>query len=314
MWLDTLVLVVLACFGLAGAVRGGLASALSVITLLGAYAAAIFAATHYGASAAERLGLSEFVGPPLAGVAAFFVGYFGLGIASAVLKRRERRRRNGSRSAGDRLIGMGFGALRGGVVVLLLCMLAIWLDAFRSAGLAPFVPELGSSRAAEVTESVVEAGVLAAVDGEGPDARFLARMASRPAASIAELGALIDDPRIQALQGDTLFWTYVENGAVDNALNRSSFFDIIHDDALRAHLAELGLVDTDTASDPIAFRDAADAALRELGPRLQALRDDPALQRLVDDPEVVALLRSGRPAALLAHPGFRGFVADVATR
>jgi hypothetical protein len=139
-------------------------------------------------------------------------------------------------------------------------------------------------------------------------------MAARPATSIAELQTLIDDPHIQAVQRDALFWTYVENGAVDNALNRASFFDIVHDDALRARLAELGLVDATAGSDPIAFRAAAAEALREVGPRLRALRNDPAVRRLVEDPEVAALLRSGETVELLAHPGFRTLVAKVATR
>jgi hypothetical protein len=52
--------------------------------------------------------------------------------------------------------------------------------------------------------------------------------------------------------------------------------------------------------------------LRQLGPRLRALREDPALNELVEDPEVQLALQSGDTMALVSHPGFRQLVARVA--
>jgi hypothetical protein len=51
--------------------------------------------------------------------------------------------------------------------------------------------------------------------------------------------------------------------------------------------------------------------LREVGPRLRGLRDDPALRELLQDPEVAAAVQSGDHLALLSNPGFRAVVARV---
>jgi hypothetical protein len=139
-------------------------------------------------------------------------------------------------------------------------------------------------------------------------------MAARPGTSIAGLQAALDNPHIAALQQDRLFWTYVESGAVDAALNRRSFLEVTYDDALREQLAAMGLVDEAASGDPQVFRSTAEAVLREVGPRIRGLRDDPELKKLIADPEVAALLESGNTLALLGHAGFRDFVARVASR
>ena len=108
-----------------------------------------------------------------------------------------------------------------------------------------------------------------------------------------------------------MFWTYVENGSVDAALNRASFVRLSRDDALRERLAELGLVGPDAAFDSRAFRATARDVLREVGPRLREVRHDPALQELMEDPDVVAAVQSGNHLALMTHPGFRDVVARV---
>jgi uncharacterized membrane protein required for colicin V production len=314
MWLDATVIAILALFTTIGIVRGGLVSCMSALSLVVAYAAAIVGATRYGPAAAGRFALPGILGPPLVGLALFLAAYFTMGVASSLLKGRERRRRRGPRSVRDRFLGACFGGLRGAFVALLLATLAIWLDALRATGTAEFLPPVGASRAAVVTESLVEAGVEAALGDAGPGARFAARMAARPGASIAELEAVLDNPRIGSLQDDRLFWTYVESGAVDAALNRGSFIDVSRDAELRGQLATLGLVDVDAGRDPLAFRATVDAVLRELGPRIRDLRNDPELQRLIADPEVARLLQSGDTAALLGHPGFRDLVVHVASR
>jgi uncharacterized membrane protein required for colicin V production len=314
MWLDTVVIAILACFVTAGVLRGGLAAGMSVVTLAVAYAVAILGATRSGPGVAEQLGLPGILGAPIVGAVLFLVAYFVMSAVSAKLKRWERKRRLGSRSVRDRFLGGCFGLLRGGLIVLLLSVLAIWLDALRETGTADFLPELGSSRAAAVTESIVETGVESALSDAGVGGRFVARMAARPGASSADLQAVLDNPHIGALQEDRLFWTYVENGAVSDALNQQSFLVVTHDEELRTQLAAIGLVDEEAGRDPRAFRATAEEVLREVGPRIRGLRNDPELQKLIEDPEVASLIESGDTLALLGHRGFRDLVAHVASR
>jgi len=314
MWLDILALVILAGFALAGLLRGGLASGMSLASLLVAYAVGFGCATAFGAGAAAHLGVAELLGPPLVGAVSFLAAYFAMGLLSWGLKRREQKRRTGARSVRDRFLGACFGMARGGLVVLLLCVLALWLDALRASGKAEFLPEVGASRAAEITSELVEAGVEAALPEAGPGARVMARVAARPATSLVDLQNVLENPRVTNLQRDGIFWSYVETGAVDAALDRGSFSDVLRDRDLLDGFAALGVIEPEVVSDPRAFRDLAARALREIGPLIQRLRDDPEVQRLMSDPQVVSQVQSGDTLALLAHSGFRSLVASVASR
>ncbi|MDX1650470.1 MAG: hypothetical protein R3263_11510, partial [Myxococcota bacterium] len=108
------------------------------------------------------------------------------------------------------------------------------------------------------------------------------------------------------------FWSAVEAGEVERALRRRSFTGVMHDAALRARLAELGLVDRRAAADPRAFRLEMKAALTEAGARLRALRRDPGLQELLRDEDLQRRLRDGDTLALLGDPRFRDLVGRVA--
>jgi uncharacterized membrane protein required for colicin V production len=314
MWLDALVVMILVGFAVLGARRGALVAGFGVLSLAGAYSVAILAATQVGPLAATHFGL-----PPLAvsvgvGTLFFFTTYASVAGIGAWLARREPGEEEAGRSARDRFLGACFGCTRGAFVVLLVSLLAIWLDALRVTGVAASLPELGASRAAAVTETVVEAGVAAAFSDAGPGARVVARWAARPGTSASALQEVLASPAIADLQNDALFWTYVENGVIDAALNRGSFLSLSGDPEMRRRLADLGLIDEAAVSDPAAFRVIAGDMLRELGPRLRGLRDDSELQALVDDPQVAALVESGDTLALLGHAGFRRYVADVASR
>jgi uncharacterized membrane protein required for colicin V production len=311
MWLDALALLILGLFAGVGALRGGLASGLSLLTLGVAYTSAILAAPVYGGLAAELFGTPGWLGMPIAGSVAFLLALVVMSVVSRVLRRLEKRGQGEGRSARDRFAGGVFGAVRGGLVVLLLSYLAIWVDALRTTGTAPELPEIGPSAATSVTETLVEAGVGAMVDADAPSGRMLARMAARPGQSIAELQTLIEEPAIVELRGDAMFWTYVEHGSIDAALNRRGAMALVYDRGLRGRLGELGLIEDEAVEDPQAFREAAADVLREVGPRLRGLREDPALQELMHDPEVVAAVQSGNHLALLGHPGFRAVVARV---
>ena len=309
MWLDLIAILLLAFFIGMGAVRGMVAAAMGVISLAVAYAVAILAAPRLGAAVAAGLDIAELIAIPLAGTAAFLVSYILMGIVSRRLRERDLRRTRGHRSPRDRFMGGVFGLLRGGFLILLLSWLALWVDALRATGVAPGLPAVGPSTAAALTERVVEAGVQAALGDESPGGRMMARMAARPATAFTDFQAVMDHPAIADLQRDTMFWSYVEHGNVDAALNRVSFLRITRDDELRHQLGGLGLIDEAAVDDTRMFRVAASDVFREVGPRIRGLREDPELQQLLEDPEVVAMLQSGNSIGLMSHPGFRSVVS-----
>jgi uncharacterized membrane protein required for colicin V production len=314
MWLDAIAILVLGLFTLMGVLRGGLTAGMSLVSLGVAYAAAVASASRLGPVLAAEIGIPELLGLPIAGMLAFIAAYLLMGVLTAILRRIERRRRRGVlRSMRDRFLGGVFGAARGALIVLLLSWLAIWVDALRETGTVEGLPALGDSAAAAVTESVVEAGVEAAMSESGAAAPFVARVAARPGAAIGELQGLLESPRIEALREDRLFWSYVEHESVDAALNQRSFLGIAHDEELRHQLAALGLVDEEAAADAGAFRAAAADVMRKVGPRIRDLREDPELQELMQDPEVVAMAQSGDTLALMSHPGFRRLITRVAS-
>jgi uncharacterized membrane protein required for colicin V production len=314
MWLDGIALLVLGIFAGMGMLRGGLVTAMGLLSLAVAYATAIATASRFGPEVAGRLGLPEFLGLPLAGMAGFLAAYAVMGVLTVFLRRRSDRRRRGQpRSPRDRFAGAIFGATRGALIVLLLSWLAIWVDALRATGTLEGLPEIGDSTAAAVTESVVESGVQAALSDAGAAGPLMARVAARPGAAVTDVQAVLVHPRIEELRGDRLFWAYVEGGSVESALNQNSFARIVQDEELRRRFGNLGLIDESAADDPRAFRAALAEVLRAVGPRLRGLRHDPELARLMEDPEVVALVEAGNTWALMGHSGFQQLVARVAS-
>lgn len=311
MWIDLVGLGILALFVTIGAARGGLASAAGVISLALGYIAAVLAAKSFGAPVAEQLGLPGLLGAPVAGTAAFAVTFLVCGVITSLLKRWDKRRRGDlPRSGGDRLVGGLFGAVRGSLVVLLLGYMAIWVGAARQLGAGErfaALPETGSSALVGVTQNVVETAVTAAMSDSG--GRMAGRMAARPGETLKSLQTLLDDRRIQAVQKDRLFWTYVENGAVQSALNRRSFWRVVNDEQLRASFADLGLIGPAAAADATVFREEAEVVLSQIGPRLKGL--DQELEQLAKDPQILAMLESGDTMGLIGHPAIQNLVARV---
>ena len=257
--------------------------------------------------------LPGIVGIALAGCGVFLLVYLSIAIAGKLAVRAQRDRSGGVHSLRDRFLGGVFGAVRGGFLVLLVSWLALWLDALRVTGAPPVVPEVTASAAASATSAVVEASVGAALGGGGPEGAFVARLAARPALAVGELQHVLENPHFEALREDASFWTYVEAGSIDVATGRVSFLELARDAELRRELAALGLVPPEAAESEPAFTAAVSDVLRQVGPRLRALREDPALQELVKDPEVAALLSSGDYLGLLSHAGFRQLVSRVAS-
>jgi hypothetical protein len=137
------------------------------------------------------------------------------------------------------------------------------------------------------------------------------RLAAQPSETLQSLQSLLEDERIQALQEDHFFWTLVQGGASERALNRSSFYAISHDPEMRERLAGLGVISEEAARDVGVFRDDALSVLEEVGPRVKDLSEDPEIQRLAHDPEIVALLESGDTFGLIGHPDIQKLVSRV---
>ena len=317
MTVDLIALIVLALFVAYGAWRGAVASATGVATLVLGYGAGLWAAQSAGGSLAAQLGLPSVLGPPLAGTLAFgAVAVVGGFVGTGLRAWDEHRRGDLPRSGADRMMGGLFGALRGGLVVLLIAWLALWADAGRrlSGGeRLSAAPDTESSVVAGAAGAAIEKAVETALDdGEGgTSARVAARLAARPAEALAAVQELVEDERIRAIQEDRLFWTYVSNGAVDSALNRASFWRAIQDDDLRAQLGDLGLVGPEAVSDPRLFREAAGEVLTELGPKIKNLAEDEEIQELARNPQIVAMLESGDTVGLITHPDVKRIVARI---
>ena len=309
MWLDLFALGILVLFAVLGAAKGGLKTGLGLAALVVGYICAVLLAPIIGPRIAGPLDLSEWLALPLGGTLGFAAGYAAVAVLGALL-RRLAERHGDEKSPRDRFLGAMFGAVRGGLVVLLVSWLALWLDALRETGGGVPIPDISGSAAAAVTGEVVEHGSEAAV-GDQPGGRMVARIAAHPAAAIAEFEGVLENPNVTALRSDALFWSYVEHGNVDAAMNRSSFLQMERDVSLREQLAGLGLVHPVAATHRAIFRADLAQVLREVGPRIRALREDPALQELVEDPEVVAMLQSGDTMGLLRHPGLRRLVDRV---
>lgn len=312
MWLDVLAFCVIVALALYGAWRGGFRTGMALLALATGYTAAVLGASTLGPPLAAAFGLPELLGIPLAGSALFVAGYAAIALLAFVLARAGVGA--DEPSTRERFLGAVFGGARGALIVLLLAYLALWLDALRASGRELPLPPVADSAAARVTGAVVEAGMQAALSDAGAAGRVAARMAARPARALEEWQAVVDAPSVQELREDAVFWSYVENGNVDAALNRGGALRMLRDDALRERLASLGVVSEGAARDPGLFRDELIAVLREVGPRIRGLRDDPALQELVNDPEVLAMVQSGDTLALLGHPGFRALVERASTR
>ncbi len=312
MWLDLVGLAILAVFMVMGLLRGTLASLLRIVSLVIAYGAAIWAAPALGPAAAERMSLPSFLGVPIAGSLAFLATYTVLGIGSKLLQSWERRRREGEeRSIADRVGGSLLGAVQGAFIMLLIGWLGLWIDAGQASGSLQFVPDTSGSALARVSQVVVETGAAVMIGDDEPSARLAVNMAARPKETMAGMQRVFSNPRIQGLQNDRLFWSYVESGALDAALNQGSFLGIAHDETLRHELADLGLIQQTAASNPFQFRQEIRGILALVGPRMQELAEDPELQDLAQDPRVREALEQGDTLTLLRDPKVQRAVSDL---
>ena len=300
-----------------GAWKGVVRSLHALASLIVAYALGIVGATRYGALAASTLGISPALGPAVAGTGGFLLAFLAMSIVGFFVRRwDDERRYDGSRSGADRFGGALFGGLRGVVIAGLVGYLGVLLDVARDlapeGGVLASVPRAEGSLSAAATERAVETLVEAAL-GDDPAARIVARIAARPGERVRSIQALLDDPRILAVQDDSFFWTLVANGATERAINQRSLYRVSHDPELRRQLADLGLVSEQAAEDSEHFRDELRVVLGEIGPRIKGLRDDPEIQELARDPEIVEMLQAGDTLGLLTHPRIRALAEKLSS-
>jgi len=310
MWLNVVTLLILGAFMALGAVRGALATGLGLLSLAVAYACGLLLGPALGPPVSSALAVPSPIGVAVAGTGAFLVAYFAMGLLSTVIRRMSRSE-GADRSARDRFLGGVFGLVRGGLIAILLCWLAVWVDVLRATGSLEGMPEVGDAAAARFSSEIIESGIAFALKDAGPTGRMVARVAARPGVALSEIEAILDDDNVKQLRSDAMFWTYVEHGNVDAARNRVSFREVVRDAALRRRFADLGLVEEAAADDPRVFEDAMAEVLREVGPRIYGLKNDPELKELMQDPEVLAMLQSGDTLGLLRHPGFQDLVERI---
>ena len=309
MWIDAVAVLLLAIFAWLGARRGALASGLSLAGFALGYAAAIFAGMYAGGFAAALSGVSPVLGAPIAGTAAFLFVSLAVAIVSLVLRRRD----PAAPSTASRIGGGCFGALRGSLLVVLIGVLALWVDALprlanRDAGDVPVV----DTPLRTVARAAVAVGVETAL-GDTPGAALVAHTLAQPGEAIEQLRALAAMPEIAALAGDRDFWAHVEAGSMQAAVAQPSFQRLQWNATLRGQLAAVGFVDEISAGDPAIFALEMRGALEKIGPRLRQLREDPALARLANDPAVIDLVQRRDVVGLLANPALQSVLTRALT-
>jgi hypothetical protein len=307
---DAIAVVLAVVFVALGAFRGTLAGFLRVATLASAYLAGYLAATKLAVLLSLLTGMSKLGAAVVLGCVSFGVVYVVGAILSAVILKVERdRRADRPRSGYDRFGGACFGMLQAGLALLLLAVFGSVLDAAYRVGLPQGVDQSGSFLVAN-TRRVVATG-LGATMGDGPGAKLAVKLVADPGQALGSFQQLMAGERFAALQVDSYFWELLAEGKVDAALARSSFFQLMHDDATRASLADLGLVPEEARNDPEAFRGSMRASLVTAAPRIRAIRNDPAIAELAADPDVQRALANGNAIGVLAHPQMRELVDRV---
>jgi hypothetical protein len=304
MWLDLAILALIAFLAGFGARSGAALAGLRLAALPLAYAAGIGAAWAFGPALGRQLGLSETVGALAAGSVGFVGVSLVISLGTRVLKKRDT-----SLTPASQAMGAVFGALRGALFALPILWFAGLAEGARVSGVRPELPDLSGAHLPALGGEVLGAGARQVVDTDTAGGRFALGMVARPTETIAAVQKVVQDPRVIALQRDGQFWHDVERGAVPAALARPSARALVSDQRFRAQAAAIGAVSPEAGKNPRFFQTELALALAELGPRLRAVKEDPALSELLEDPEVRASLQSGNTLALLTDPRFRALVS-----
>jgi len=305
MWYDLIALAILVIFITWGASRGTLWSALRLGVMLGAYAAGIFGAHLFAPFVTERFPELELLALPLGGSIAFLLALCVLGIAAAVIsKRADLNRAQESRTKSDHLGGALIGAMRGGLIVLLVGILGNYLEQAQHAGLVSELPSLEHSFIAMGSGTLAERSIEQVLDKKDPASKLTAQLAIHPAETAEKIQSVMENPRVVRLREDSTFWSRARSGDIRGAMNQLAFRRLAYDDQFRNQLAELKLIDAQTAEDPELFKKQIAETYTQLAPRIEHLKTDPAVQKLMHDEEILELARNGSITALLTHPDF----------
>ena len=305
MWLDLVVAAILAASLVAGAVRGMLVSSVRLGGAIAAYVAGWMLAPRVAPMVEARTDLAGTLAVLVAGLGLFMAFLLTREVATAAVKALERRLRSGPRPAADRLAGAVVSSLAGFAFAVLIGWLAISVDALRIQTGNDALPSLEGSRFAPIAQEVIERAAGRVLADRGPAGRAVAHAVADPAVTLDRVEELIANPHLGGLKNDAGFWTEVEQGHYEAATRRSSFLAVAYDDTTRRQLADLGLIDERAARSSRAFRDSAQEALAAIGPRLRALREDPAMERLASDPEIQEMVLANDTLGLLRHPDVR---------
>jgi uncharacterized membrane protein required for colicin V production len=310
MWLDLAALVIVAAALAVGAVRGLLVSGVHLVGAAAAWLGAFWLAPALAPRIEAAFGFSGVLAVLAGGLAALFALLLLLELATAVARAVDRRRlAGGSRGRADRVGGALVAGVSGFAFALLVGWLAVSVDVLRVRSESTSLPSTEGSRFAPIVRGAVRGAGEWALADRGPAGIALARAAADPAATMARVERLLANPHLVGLKEDAVFWQQVEAGRHATAVTRASFLALAYDGTTRRELAELGLIDERAAESSQAFRESAVDALAALGPRLRAVRQDPALARLSEDPEVQEMVLANDGLGLLRHPDVRSVIA-----
>ncbi len=309
MLLDLLAIALLVGFTALGSRRGAFRSGIGLTSWVGGYAAAAFGTAGLAPVVANVTGLPFLLALCVTGVA-ILSGVLALGLV--LIKVIEARRgEDAFRTRRDRFAGAIFGALQGGLVVILVGWLGQWLTAASQAGVPIPGGHASTSMTQRLSGHVIEAGIHAAMDQSDPASRIAAKLAVRPGESLPRLQAILENPRIRALMRDSAFWNHISAGRMNEALNEPGFLGIAFDETLRTELAAIGIVRPEAAKDPLRFREDARIAIETIGPWLGSIASSSELEILAQDPEIQRALAEGDTLELLTHPEVRSLLERV---
>jgi len=304
-------------FVLLGALRGTFATATGLVALILSYVSAFMLGSALGSTVADRLELALIVGVAIAGGVAFLITHLVVIVVAGRVRRmlalRHEPDERPQRHWLDRVGGAACGALRGGLILMLIGWVMIWLGAGRDLGVERLanVPDTADAQLTKLTQKVVKGVVLAAMSGEGATVTFAARVATDPTPTLRSIRQFLDDPRIVAWGKDTRFWNEVENGDVDAAFESTTFLRAIRYKPLREHMATLGLISPEAVNDSRIFRDELTRVLRQVGPKIRQVRRAPELQQLAQDEALVEHLRNGDTMKIVTDPAVQHLVSRI---
>jgi hypothetical protein len=306
MWLDLAVLVLIVFLAGFGARAGAAAAGIRLVSLPLAYGGALLCAWAFGPALGRELGWSDMAGGLLAGTLGFVAMQALLWLATRAVRRRAE-----SPPPASQALGALFGALRGALYALPLLWLAGLAEGARMAGVQPALPDLSGAQLPALGGKVIGAGVEGFVDQREPSGRLMLQVVSRPAETVSGVQQLLRHKRVGDLQRDPGFWLDVERGAVGTALERPTARALVADPKFRSQLARVGVVSPEAGRDPRVFQAELALALAEVGPKLEAIRSDPAMAALLEDPAVQERVKQGDTLSLLSDPRLRSVLTNA---